>query len=195
MVITTKQSANPVNDDRLNLVPAKICARRKPSSTPMMPMNAVSFCSPMKSLSSGGTTRRIACGSTTKRMVLACDSPSERPEQVDVADRQPAGGSARSAPAGPEQSERQPPAEHAHLGHDHQRQVGGEPLQDIWEALGEPSPVEERAKELLHRQAPRSGTHERHIRRIAAEVLLQQSAQEVLRLESVADLVERLDLW
>src|SRR5438128_29923 len=48
----------------------------------MMPMKAVSFCSPMKSLSSGGTTRRIAWGSITKRIVLACESPSERAAAV-----------------------------------------------------------------------------------------------------------------
>jgi hypothetical protein len=48
----------------------------------MIPMKAVSFCRPMKSLSSGGITRRIAWGSTTKRMVLAWESPSERAAAV-----------------------------------------------------------------------------------------------------------------
>ena len=38
---------------------------RTASVTPMTEMIAVSFCSPMKSFSSGGITRRMACGRTT----------------------------------------------------------------------------------------------------------------------------------
>src|SRR3954454_20392491 len=46
---------------------ASICATRNASSGPRIETRATSFCSEMKSLSSGGTTRRTACGSTTKR--------------------------------------------------------------------------------------------------------------------------------
>ena len=48
----------------------------------MMPMKAVSFWRPMKSLSSGGMTRRAAWGRTTKRIVLPWDSPRERAAAV-----------------------------------------------------------------------------------------------------------------
>jgi hypothetical protein len=48
----------------------------------MMPMKAVSFCRPMKSFISGGTTRRTAWGRTTNRMVLPWDSPRERAAAV-----------------------------------------------------------------------------------------------------------------
>ena len=44
----------------------------------MMPMKAVSFWRPMKSLSSGGMTRRTACGTTTKRIAWSWLSPSDR---------------------------------------------------------------------------------------------------------------------
>ena len=40
----------------------RICDWRKISTTPMYETRTVSFCSPMKSLSSGGMMRRIACG-------------------------------------------------------------------------------------------------------------------------------------
>ncbi len=35
------------------------------SATPITVTSAVSFCRPMKSFRSGGTTRRTACGTTT----------------------------------------------------------------------------------------------------------------------------------
>ena len=46
---------------------ASICATRNASSGPRIETSATSFCSEMKSFSSGGTTRRTACGRTTKR--------------------------------------------------------------------------------------------------------------------------------
>ena len=45
---------------------------------PITLTRAVSFCSEMKSLSSGGMIRRTACGTTTKRRVWKKDRPSER---------------------------------------------------------------------------------------------------------------------
>ncbi len=46
------------------------CDSDAASATPITDTIAVSFCSPMKSLSSGGMTRRTACGMTT--YLIAC---------------------------------------------------------------------------------------------------------------------------
>ena len=66
----------------LNVADWSICACLNASTTPSVPTSAVSFCSPMKSLRSGGITRRTACGSTTKRSDCPCESPSERAAAV-----------------------------------------------------------------------------------------------------------------
>ena len=55
-----------------------ICALLRASTTPRTLTSAVSFWSPMKSFSRGGTTRRTACGITTKRSDWKRVSPSER---------------------------------------------------------------------------------------------------------------------
>ena len=55
---------------------ASICATRNASSGPRIDTSATSFCSEMKSLSSGGATRRIACGSTTWRVACASVRPT-----------------------------------------------------------------------------------------------------------------------
>ena len=57
-------------------------ARLTTSSTPSTLINAVSFCSPMKSLSNGGITRRTACGTTTWRIVCEYVKPNERAAAV-----------------------------------------------------------------------------------------------------------------
>ena len=52
---------------KLNVEELSICAWRNASTTPIDATSAVSFCSPMKSLSNGGITRRMACGKITCR--------------------------------------------------------------------------------------------------------------------------------
>ena len=71
----------------------RICVSRKTSTTPIDDTSTVSFWRPMKSLSSGGTTRRTACGSTTNRSALPARQ-AERPRgrllaRVDRVDARP----------------------------------------------------------------------------------------------------------
>ena len=54
---------------KLKSPPASICAAEAPRPARAATTSAVSFCRPMKSLSSGGMTRRTACGRTTWRSV------------------------------------------------------------------------------------------------------------------------------
>ena len=55
---------------------ASICATRNASSGPRIETSATSFCSEMKSLSSGGATLRTACGRTTWRVAWPSVSPT-----------------------------------------------------------------------------------------------------------------------
>ena len=63
---------------KLNVAFVSICDCWNASIAPSVPTSAVSFCSPMKSLSSGGITRRTACGRITRRSVWPRERPSER---------------------------------------------------------------------------------------------------------------------
>ena len=78
IVTTTNTSATAMYGVKLNAAACLICAVRKISTTPMDDTRTVSFCSPMKSFSSGGTTRRTACGTTTWRRLCQRLRPSER---------------------------------------------------------------------------------------------------------------------
>ena len=77
-MIATKSVAATRYGVPLKVADWSICACLNASTTPSVPTSAVSFCSPMKSLSSGGMTRRTACGSTTNRSAWPWESPSER---------------------------------------------------------------------------------------------------------------------
>ena len=67
--MTTNRIATVVTGDRLKWLLAMILAWLKASMVPMTLTSAVSFCRPMKSLSSGGMIRRTAWGTMTKRRV------------------------------------------------------------------------------------------------------------------------------
>src|SRR4029077_11238306 len=75
IVINTNSVAATRYGVKLNVADWSICACLNASTTPRVPTRAVSFCSPMKSLRSGGITRRTAWGRMTKRS----DCPRERP--------------------------------------------------------------------------------------------------------------------
>src|SRR5213075_1349691 len=78
MVITTKTKATAMYGVKLNLAALMIDDSRKISTTPSVDTRTVSFCSPMKSLRSGGITRRTACGTITKRSAWRRLRPSDR---------------------------------------------------------------------------------------------------------------------
>ena len=60
---------------KLNVAFVSICDCWNASIAPSVPTSAVSFCSPMKSLRSGGITRRTACGRITLRSVCHARQP------------------------------------------------------------------------------------------------------------------------
>src|SRR5262249_26082030 len=64
-VIATKSPAAATPDVKLNVAAWSICVCLNASIAPSTPTSAVSFCRPMKSFRSGGTTRRTACGMIT----------------------------------------------------------------------------------------------------------------------------------
>src|SRR6476620_2709971 len=78
IVIRTKSVAATRYGVPLKVADWSICACLNASTTPSVPTSAVSFWSPLKSLSRGGITRRTACGTTTNRSACRCERPSER---------------------------------------------------------------------------------------------------------------------
>ena len=78
IVIATKSTAAARYAVKLNVAFASIWDCWNASTAPSVPTSAVSFCSPMKSLRSGGITRRTAWGRMTRRSVCARVRPSER---------------------------------------------------------------------------------------------------------------------
>ena len=78
MVTTRNTSAVARYGVKLNLAAWICCVWRKISTIPIVDTSTVSFCRPMKSLSSGGITRRTACGRTTNRRPCHRERPSDR---------------------------------------------------------------------------------------------------------------------
>ena len=75
IVIATNSTAAARYAVKLNVALVSICDCWNASTAPSVPTSAVSFCRPMKSLSSGGITRRTACGRITRRSVCQRAQP------------------------------------------------------------------------------------------------------------------------
>src|SRR5947209_18395883 len=78
IVIATNRNAATRYGVKLNVALTSISAWFSDSTAPSTDTRAVSFCRPMKSFKSGGTTRRTACGRVTYRSARPRDNPSER---------------------------------------------------------------------------------------------------------------------